>query len=145
VLREPGGFIQVLHPLLTSDVLLKLFPPACRIYHYNGHSFDLRILKKATGVDLRARCDSIDLMWACRKDGVRGTLKKVERYFGLRRGDQTPQRIPPSPVELWRRWKAYGDKRALNELLEYNEADVRGMVPVRDALLLRGAIPGRFG
>src|SRR5207249_247137 len=53
---------------------------------FNGASFDLRFLRAAfPGVILPPV--HIDLRWVCRKLGFRGTLKEIEKCFGLQRKD----------------------------------------------------------
>jgi len=70
--------------------LCRLLPEGATLYTYNGHSSDLPKLKKAFGVDLRARMHSVDLMWECRRDGFLGTLKELKKIAGFEPHRQRP-------------------------------------------------------
>lgn len=147
------ALVQMVAPAISADGLLGLIPRGARLYTFNGHGFDLPVIKAKLGIDLRSRCDSVDLYAVTRKAGIAGGQKKVE--VALRRGtgfaagfSDSPavawERPKPNTFELWDRWKA-GDKSALDELLAYNAADVAGLIQIRDAMRLRGHIPVRFG
>jgi uncharacterized protein len=88
---------------------------------FNGKAFDVPFIRRAfPGVRLPGA--HIDLMHVCRRLGLRGGLKRVEREVGLHRGDLDG--VDGSwAVALWRRHQA-GDARALAALVRYNLEDV---------------------
>lgn len=93
------------------------------IVTFFGSGFDLPMLRKRfPGLHL----DQIhlDLCPTLRNLGLRGGLKAIERQLGLKRSDQTQFLTGRDAVELWLRYQRYGDTKALNVLLTYNQEDV---------------------
>lgn len=126
---------------LEATTRLAAFPRGCRLYTFNGTAFDLPRILDAYNVDLAARCDHVDLLYAARAVGHRGGQKALE----VRYGACARPRQPPNTWALWDRW-ARGDGAALAELLAYNAADVAGLaVLARELSRRRGATRPRFG
>jgi uncharacterized protein YprB with RNaseH-like and TPR domain len=89
---------------------------------FNGSSFDLPVIRKALFADLKAEYAHRDLLYVCRKRGLRGGLKVVEQRLGIGRATQgiTGMDAP----RLWHRYETYNDRSALATLLAYNYEDV---------------------
>lgn len=136
-LYRPGSALRQLirgqHELAS---VLKVICPCQKIYTFNGHSFDLRIIRDQLGVDLRSLFESIDLMHTCRAAGLRGGQKELERQFGIVRC--LPDMDGRDAQRLWHRYETYGDKQALATLLLYNTEDVQNLHKIYVALRRRG-------
>ena len=88
---------------------------------FNGASFDLPRLQKQFGISLSI--PHIDLKPLCAKLGWKGGLKEVEKQLHLKR----PAHLYGNPVDLWRAFRASGDREYLELLLEYNREDVENL------------------
>src|SRR5262245_16498813 len=131
------GLVQLVGPEITAARLAGALPGAGTLFTYNGHSFDLACLRKQLGLDLRGRFRSVDLRWACWRQGLRGGQKAIEARLGKQR------RLPgldgrDAPV-LWGRFQR-GDRAALATLLRYNAEDLEGMRFIRDHLAARALL-----
>lgn len=118
---------------ITVDTIGHLLEGVTTLYTFNGSGFDLPFLAWRPGIDLRQRIDHEDLMHTCRRAGLRGGLKRIERQLGIGR-DDLPEMDGGDAVKLW--WK-YIDNRneaALDLLLEYNRADVANLYTLRRIL-----------
>lgn len=133
------GLVQVIHPHLDELDLLAALPRTRHLVTFNGHSFDLPIIRKQLGVDLREHYESIDLRWACQRLGWKGGLKQVEQRLGIRR--ESAGIHGWDAVGLWQRYWYDDDKAALELLLTYNREDVRNLIKVRSALRRERACP----
>ncbi|NTV64114.1 MAG: ribonuclease H-like domain-containing protein [Oscillochloris sp.] len=89
---------------------------------FNGSGFDLPVIRKRLYADLRSEFDHRDLLYVCRKRGLRGGLKVVEQQFGIAR--DTAGISGYDAPRLWNRYDALGEQSALDTLLAYNYEDV---------------------
>ncbi len=89
---------------------------------FNGTRFDLPFIKKVTGLDIRDFARHKDLLFECRRRGIKGGLKRVEVLLGIPR----PSEMDDSAMApyLWQRYVEMGDEDALKKLLAYNRDDV---------------------
>lgn len=101
------------------------------ISHYNmivtffGSGFDLPILMKKYRSVIWDQLH-LDLMHTARALGVRGGLKKIEQMYGITRPEGVIGLNGLDAVRLWRQAR-FGNKRALQTLLDYNRADVENL------------------
>ena len=86
---------------------------------FNGKCFDLPFLRSEFGRDF-ALCQ-IDLRYVFASLGMKGGLKKLEKYFGISRGEWTDL-DGYAAVILWN-WHKNGMKGALETLTAYNILD----------------------
>lgn len=126
------GLVQLVRPNIDEDELMRALPKAKTLYTYNGHCFDLPILRKQFGVDLREHYQSVDLRFACQKVGWKGGLKKVEQQLGIKR--KLTDMNGYDAVWLWEQYWIENDSQALKTLLVYNREDVMNLVQIRRAL-----------
>lgn len=89
---------------------------------FNGSGFDLRFLKLAFP-DLILPPIHIDLRWVTRKLGLKGGLKEVEAQLGIRRPTEIEELTGYDATVLWAKYLR-GDRKALNQLIQYNTEDV---------------------
>lgn len=128
------GLVQLVGSEVTPRALHDALPAGGRLFTYNGHCFDLPVIRKQLGMDLRVRFDSWDLRFVCARHGLRGGQKAVERQIGCRRVlDGMDGR---DAVWLWERHRR-GDVAALVTLLRYNAEDVDGLALIKEYLAAR--------
>jgi uncharacterized protein YprB with RNaseH-like and TPR domain len=121
IFRPPDDLIQIVHPDISSGALLNALDGAEEVITYWGHRFDLPVIDRHLGVNLRDAFRSTDLADHCHRHGLFGGLKAVERVLGISR--QTEGITGMDAMRLWHMWQG-GDGDALRVLLKYNEDDV---------------------
>ena len=124
---------QLVGDSITPAAIEHVLEGVTTIYTFNGSSFDLPFLAWKPGVDLRHRFEHHDLMYVCRRAGLRGGLKRIERVLGIDRTD-LPDMDGHDAVLLWQKYLDEGNASALELLLEYNRADVENLYTLRNIL-----------
>jgi uncharacterized protein YprB with RNaseH-like and TPR domain len=131
-----NGNIDWMTQLVGDDIslskLIQAMDNVTSLYTYNGSRFDLPFIKTKLHIDLKKYCCHKDLMYACWKKNLRGGLKSVERQLGIVRA--LPDVDGFMAVQLWNRYKHYGDSNSLEILLKYNEEDVMNLKVLRGIL-----------
>lgn len=112
---------------LTADRLASELEAASLLVTFNGARFDVPFLE--TRLDLDVTVPHVDLMYPCKKLGLDGGLKAIERDLGIER--DLPDITGRDAVRLWYEYEG-GDEGALETLVEYNRADTRNMRPLMD-------------
>lgn len=92
---------------------------------YYGRVFDIPFLHHSIP-GLQIRIPNYDLCFASHRLGIKGGLKKLEAHFGIRRSGGIEKMDGHDAVLLWKRYLE-GDEKALELLVEYNEADTRNL------------------
>jgi uncharacterized protein YprB with RNaseH-like and TPR domain len=98
---------------------------------FNGKSFDLPVIERELGIPIYQA--QIDLRQFLQRLGYGGGLKRIERQWGIDRGDEIAGLTGFDAVLLWARYR-HGDAAALQRLIAYNRADVVNL----EVLLQRG-------
>jgi len=124
--------VQLVEREITSEKLLKVLDGVEILYTYNGARFDLPFIREKLGIDLSEKFQHKDLMFECWSRNLFGGLKAVEQKLGIPRSSTGISGL--MAVELWRLYKQYDDKRALDTLLKYNREDVINLKTVREKL-----------
>jgi uncharacterized protein YprB with RNaseH-like and TPR domain len=125
------GLVQLVGAEVTRARLVRALPKSGMLFTYNGHAFDLSVIRNQLGIDLRSAYESHDLRWVCQGAGLTGGQKAVERKFGLKR---TLDGYDGSDaLSLWSAYER-GDEEALGTLLLYNKEDIGGIAAIRKAL-----------
>jgi len=119
--RPPSDLIQITHPGIDSGALLGALDGVDEILTFWGHRFDLPMINRWLGLNLRETFRSTDLADHCHRHGLYGGLKVVERILGIER--RTAGLDGADAMRLWEEWRR-GDRRSLKKLLLYNEDDV---------------------
>jgi len=119
---------------------------------FNGAGFDLRFLKN-TFPELVLPPIHIDLRWVSRRLGYTGGLKELERNLGISRKADVAEMGGFDATVLWAKYLR-GDNSALEQLIEYNTADVVHLKAImeicydkmscRTAEFLQNAVPSVF-
>ncbi len=98
---------------------------------FNGASFDLPFIRKRYS-GLLPDIPHIDLMPLCRRIGLSGGLKEIEKQLGVKRNPLIEKLYGGDVLRLWRMYKASGDDYYLKLLVEYNEDDVISLRKIAD-------------
>ena len=127
--REYKPFIRGIN--LEPEALDRELGRYSLLVTFYGSVFDVPFLKACfPGVGLEK--PHLDLCFASRRLGLRGGLKGIERALGLEREEEIEGIDGLEAVRLWRRWERYGEREALDTLVEYNRADVLNLQPLAE-------------
>ncbi|RQH03129.1 ribonuclease H-like domain-containing protein [Natrarchaeobius oligotrophus] len=114
---------------LTVERLETELERSALLVTFNGRRFDVPFLE--TCYDLDVTVPHLDLMYPCKKLGLGGGLKAIERELGIDRG--LPDLSGRDAVRLWHQYER-GDDDALETLIEYNRADTTNMEPLLETV-----------
>lgn len=123
------GLVQLVGSDVTDARLDRELPDRGNLFTYNGHCFDIPVIRKVLGVDLRDKFESYDLRWICQRNDLRGGQKAVEKAIGLPR--ELMGMDGRDALVLWQRYVDYDDEEALATLLKYNREDVLGLMEIK--------------
>jgi uncharacterized protein YprB with RNaseH-like and TPR domain len=132
IYHHPSRFIQLIGEEVTRTNLLNALEPASIIITYNGSRFDIPVIYRKLGIDLRSFFECHDLMFDCWKRKLYGGLKKVEEMLGIKR--QLKGLDGFDAMRLWEEYTLNGDAMALYTLLRYNKEDVINLLYLEEAL-----------
>lgn len=102
---------------------------------FNGISFDCKFLDREFGTDLFSLKPNLDLMHLCRRHGLTGGQKAIEKKLGFSRPHDFEGADGREAVALWYRF-LFGEEEGLSRLTEYNRLDVLGMAFILDRMFL---------
>lgn len=122
IYRPDSGTIQLVGGGVSDLNLYRSLEGVSTIITFNGSSFDLPVIRKRLMADLKAEFAHRDLLYICRRRGLRGGLKVVEQILGIAR--ETAGISGWDAPRLWYRYETYADEAALATLLAYNYEDV---------------------
>ena len=97
---------------------------------FNGKRFDLPYIKKSFP-HIKLPPAHIDLRFFLGGLGCKGGLKSIEKQFGLNRSAEIEGMNGYDAVKLWRAYQ-WGDRAALNRLIQYNTADIVNLKPLME-------------
>lgn len=129
---ENNGFLQWYGEDIKTSNIENELNDIKTIITFNGDLFDLPRIKESLNIDLKARCISRDLFKEKKKLGIKGGLKQLEKMFGIER--KTDGMNGYKAMFLWERYCKYGDRDALDLLLEYNKEDVINLIRLEEIL-----------
>lgn len=118
---------------------LNALAKARSIVTFNGSGFDLPFLHYADE-SLRFPPHHVDLRYACKKIGLTGGQKAIEKELGIDCREGLEDVDGGMAVVLWHRYLR-GDKKALATLIDYNRADVRAMAHILDHVIEQSHLP----
>lgn len=122
VYRSDHGTIQLVGSGVNDLNIYRALDGVDTICTYNGTCFDLPVIRRRLRVDLRNDFRHYDLMYVCRRQGLKGGLKKVELQLGIVRS--TVGMTGFDAPRLWQRYEHADDREALDLLLRYNRDDI---------------------
>lgn len=131
-LLAPTGFHQWVGRAITPEAILKALTGVRWLVTFNGDRFDLPVLRRAMGMDLRDYVSSRDLLYDCWRLGLYGGLKAVEVQLGIPRTLDGMDGY--EAMRLWERYVAWDDAQALQLLCQYNREDVMNLPRVEQRL-----------
>ena len=130
--REDRGTLQLVGREVAVGGILEFLSGASQLLTYNGHRFDLPVIKEQIGLDLRRRIPCRDLMHDCWRKNLKGGLKAVEKKLGI--GRATEGVDGRMAMRLWAQYVENDDEDALNLLLRYNREDIENLPVLRRTL-----------
>lgn len=110
---------------LTDGALEASLGDASMLVSFNGKRFDQPFLEHHHDIDLDP-IPHLDLMYTCRKIGLSGGLKPIEKQLGLER-EGVEDVDGREAVRLWHKYERSGDEAALDRLVEYNRYDTQNL------------------
>ncbi|MCJ7429481.1 MAG: ribonuclease H-like domain-containing protein [Candidatus Nanohaloarchaeota archaeon QJJ-5] len=122
---------------LTRETLQQELDRHDLIVTFNGKQFDLPFIK-AQFPEIKLEHPHIDLMYSCRKIGLTGGLKAIEKELGIGR-DDVDGVDGKDAIRLWKRYQRHDDEAALERLVEYNKKDVENLAPLLETNYRRRA------
>lgn len=104
---------------LTKENLKKEIHESKLLVSFNGKRFDQPFIENSFDMDIQT--PHLDLMYTCKKIGLQGGLKKIEKELGITRDqDDLDGR---EAIKLWKKYEKDGDTESLEKLIKYNQAD----------------------
>jgi len=131
---QATGLVQLVGQEITRTRLLRELPKSGCLITYNGHCFDLSVIRQVLGINLRDLYESLDLRWVCQRHRITGGQKKIETRLGICRDTAGVDGM--EAMRLWSRYQR-GDAPALETLLRYNAEDIEGMAAIHRHLVHR--------
>ncbi|MBC8074793.1 MAG: ribonuclease H-like domain-containing protein [Chloroflexales bacterium] len=122
IYRPDVGTVQLMGGGVSDINLYRALEGVSTLVTFNGTCFDLPVIRKRLLSDLKSEYEHCDLMYVCRRRGLRGGLKKIEEQLGI--GRDTAGISGWDAPRLWHRYEYYNDHAALDTLLHYNREDV---------------------
>jgi len=118
----PGELVQLVGDEIHRTNLVRALDAAERVCTFNGSRFDLPVIRRHTGLDVAMLWLHCDLMLDCRRQGLRGGLKRMEEVLGIHRDSAGMDGW--DAMRLWEVYRTQRNEEALCLLLLYNRDDV---------------------
>ena len=133
-----GGAAKTLVKGQDPRPLVKDAARAKVLVTFNGIRFDTKFIAKELP-EVALPDTHIDLMYLCRRVGLKGGQKAIEKELNIRVRDDLADVDGAAAVVLWHRHMR-GDTAALQKLLCYNRSDIAAMGAILDLILPRFAL-----
>ena len=132
-----GGIAKTLVKGQDPAPLVKDAARAKVLVTFNGIRFDTKFIAKELP-EVALPDTHIDLMYLCRRVGLKGGQKAIEKELDVRVRHGLADVDGAAAVVLWHRYLR-GDTAALHKLIRYNRADIAAMGAILDLTLPRFA------
>lgn len=116
---------------LTAEALQQHLTGSKLLVSFNGKRFDQPFLEHNYGVTFDH--PHIDLMYDCKRVGLSGGLKSIEKQLGIDR-DLEEEVDGKDAVRLWKQYERNGNQAALDKLVHYNQLDVQNLKPLLETV-----------
>ena len=113
---------------LDKNLLLDSLNRYKLLLTFNGSSFDIPVIQRY--FNTKINMPHIDLRHVCSRIGLNGGLKKIEKEIGLQRHEDIENISGGDAALLWRKYKATGNERFVELLVQYNEEDIVNLEPL---------------
>jgi len=123
---------------LTKENLQREFHKSKVLVSFNGKMFDQPFLEK--NYDFTIDRPHIDLMHSCRRIGLTGGLKKIEKDLGVER--ELEDIDGREAIKLWKKYEKHNNENALEKLVRYNRYDAENLQQVLE--LVHNRLERRF-
>ena len=120
---------------LENDIINDELSKYNLLVTFNGKSFDVPMIKRYFNTSFPM--PHLDLRHAGARIGLNGGLKNIEKEIGIKRAEEVEHIVGDQAPQLWRCWKATGDKRFLDLLVKYNEEDIVNLKPLTEYVIPR--------
>lgn len=114
---------------LTAENLQKEIFESDIFVSFNGKRFDQPFLEH--NFDVSFDKPHIDLMYPCKRIGLSGGLKPIEKEVGIAR-DDVEDVEGREAVRLWKKYEKNNDEAALEKLVLYNQYDAENLKRLLD-------------
>ncbi|PSG98592.1 MAG: exonuclease [Nanohaloarchaea archaeon SW_7_43_1] len=108
---------------LTRENIQREISNSSMLVTFNGKKFDQPFLEHS--FDLDVDTTHLDLMYPCKRIGLSGGLKKIEKQIGIDRDLEDVD--GREAVRLWKKYENKNNEDALDKLVEYNGYDARNL------------------
>ncbi len=132
-----GGAVKTLVKGQDPSPLAEDAARAKALVTFNGIRFDTKFIAKEFP-QVTLPDTHIDLMYLCRRVGLKGGQKAIEKELNIRVRDDLADVDGAAAVVLWHRYMR-GDTAALQKLIRYNRADIAAMGAILDLTVPRFA------
>ena len=130
-----GGSVKTLVKGQDPAPLLEDVSHAKALVTFNGIRFDTKFIAKEIS-EVAFPETHIDLMYLCRRLGLKGGQKAIEKILDIRFRDDIGDVDGAAAVLLWHQYMR-GDIAALRKLVRYNRADIAAMGAILDLTIPR--------
>lgn len=124
---------------LTVENLRREIHESSAFVTFNGKRFDVPFLEQ--NFDVEFTKPHIDLMYMCKRVGLSGGLKPIEKELGVDRGLEDLD--GREAVRLWKEYERHDRQEALDKLVKYNRYDARNLKRVME-IVREKLVPDRF-
>ena len=130
-----GGFSGTVIRGANIDDFRDAVTQAMGLVTFNGIRFDSKFIARDYP-DILLPELHLDLMYLCRRVGLKGGQKAIERELSINMRGGMEDLDGAGAVDLWHRY-IRGDTDALRRLIDYNRADIAAMGAILDETLGR--------
>lgn len=116
---------------LDPHLLRNLLSQYKLLITFNGLSFDVPVINRYYPNTV-PQIPHIDLRHPLAKLGFSGGLKRIEQTLGIERAKEMQGISGADAVVLWQKYKATGNEKYLELLVQYNEEDIINLKPLAE-------------
>ncbi|MBY6293990.1 exonuclease [Nanohaloarchaea archaeon H01] len=111
---------------LTQENIQREIDGSSIMVSFNGKKFDQPFLEHNFNVEMKT--PHLDLMYPCKRIGLTGGLKKIEKQLNVERDLEDID--GREAVRLWKKYEKKDRQEALDKLVKYNGYDARNLKDV---------------